>query len=137
MLSDREQRVCDEIGGRQEELVALAAELIAFDTTARDVGDPPRDEAALQEHLATRLRGAGAEIDLWEPDAAELRGKPLVPPGLEFEGRPQLVARLRGTGGREVKARSRGTTVVIDANSIPARGVAGPVGARHPALLGR
>ncbi len=99
MLSEREQLVCAEIERRQGELVELAADLIAFDTTARNVGDPPRQEAALQEYLAARLRRAGAEIDLWEPDARQLRGKPLVPPGLDFVGRPQLVARVRGTGG--------------------------------------
>ena len=98
-LSDEERRVCAEIEQRRDELVALASELIGFDTTARNVGDPPRQEAALQEHLAARLRAAGAEIDLWEPDAANLQGKPLVPPGLDFAGRPQLLARRRGSGG--------------------------------------
>ncbi len=99
MLNPQEQLVCDEIGRRRDELVRLATDLIGFDTTARNVGDPPRAEADLQEYLAGRLGAAGAEIDLWEPDAGELRGKPLVPPGLDFAGRPQLIARLRGTGG--------------------------------------
>jgi acetylornithine deacetylase len=99
MLTDREQLVADEVARRSDELVGLATDLIAFDTTARDVGDPPRDEVALQEYLAARLQAAGAEIDLWEPDAEQLRGKPLVPPGLDFVGRPQLVARVRGAGG--------------------------------------
>lgn len=98
-LSDDERRVCDELGRRRDELVALASDLIGFDTTARNVGDPPREEAALQEYLAARLRATGAEIDLWEPDAAALQGKPLIPPGLDFAGRPQLVARRRGAGG--------------------------------------
>jgi acetylornithine deacetylase len=98
-LSDGERGACDAIAERRDDLVALASELIAFDTTARTVGDPPRQEAALQELLADRLRAIGAEIDLWEPDARGLQGKPLVPPGLDFTGRPQLVARRRGTGG--------------------------------------
>jgi acetylornithine deacetylase len=98
-LSDGERKVCDAIAERREELVALASALIAFDTTARNVGDPPRQETALQEYLADRLRATGAEIDLWEPDAAALRGKPLVPPGLDFAGRPQLIARRAGSGG--------------------------------------
>ena len=98
MLSEREQLVCAEIERRQSELVELAAALIAFDTTARNVGDPPRQEAVLQQYLAERLAAAGAEIDLWEPDAEQLRGKPLVPPGLDFAGRPQLIARVRGAG---------------------------------------
>ncbi len=98
-LSDLERRVCDAIADGREELVELASALIACDTTAREVGDPPRQEAALQEHLAQRLRAAGAEIDLFEPDAAQLAGAPLVPEGLDFAGRPQLIATLRGAGG--------------------------------------
>ncbi len=98
-LSDVERRLCEAMAGRRQELVDLAAELIAFDTTAREVGDPPRQEAALQEHLAARLAGAGAEVDLFEPDAAALAGAPLVPEGLDFAGRPQLIATLRGRGG--------------------------------------
>src|SRR5262245_25450393 len=98
-LSESEHRVVSEIEERGDELVSLAADLIHWDTTAREVGDPARDEAALQEYLAGRLARAGAEIDLWEPDAEELAGKPLVPPGLEVEGRPQLIARLQSVGG--------------------------------------
>ena len=98
-LSDGERRICDAVAERRDDVVGLASALIGFDTTARNVGDPPREEAALQEHLAERLRALGAEIDLWEPDADALQGKPLVPPGLDFAGRPQLVARLRGAGG--------------------------------------
>jgi acetylornithine deacetylase len=98
-LSEYERRVCSEVEQRRDEIVALASDLIGFDTTARNVGDPPRDEAALQEQLADRLRITGAETDLWEPDAAQLQGKRLVPPGLDFAGRPQLVARRRGAGG--------------------------------------
>ncbi len=98
-LTDAESRVCEAIATRRDELVALAGALIGFDTTARRVGDPPRDEAALQEYLAERLRGAGAEVDVWEPDGEALQGKPLIPPGLDFAGRPQLIARRRGRGG--------------------------------------
>jgi acetylornithine deacetylase len=98
-LSDAERRVCAAIDSRRTELVDLAATLIGFDTTAREVGDPPRAEAALQDYLARRLRELGAEVDLWEPGAEALAGKPLVPPGLDFQGRPQLIARIAGRGG--------------------------------------
>ena len=98
-LTGAEARVCEAIESGREQLVALASDLIAFDTTARAVGDPPRDERRLQEYLATRLREAGAEVDLWEPDTALMRGRPLVPPGLDFAGRPQLIATRRGRGG--------------------------------------
>jgi acetylornithine deacetylase len=98
-LTDAERRVCEAIEARPDDLVSLATALIAFDTTARNVGDPPRDEAALQEYLAEVLRESGASVDVWEPDAAEMAGMPLVPPGLDFVGRPQLIARRAGTGG--------------------------------------
>src|SRR5690348_17794721 len=99
-LTALEQRVMEEIKRRQDDLVALAADLIGFDTTARaDTDDPPRDEVALQEYLAARLRSAGAETDLWEPAPEDVAGSPMTPPGLRFDGRPQLVARFAGTGG--------------------------------------
>jgi len=98
-LSDAERSVCTAIEHDRDRLVALAADLIAFDTTAREVGDPPRSEAALQEYLAARLRAIGAETDLFEPDPAALEGRPLIPQGLDFAGRPQLIARRRGRGG--------------------------------------
>ena len=98
-LSELERSVCDAIADGQGELVELASALIAFDTTAREVGDPAREEAPLQEHLAARLRAAGAEIDLFEPEVGELAGAPLVAEGLDFAGRPQLIATLRGAGG--------------------------------------
>jgi acetylornithine deacetylase len=97
-LTDAERSVCAAVAERQDELVQLAAALVAFDTTARDVGDPPREEAPLQQLLADRLAAAGAETDLFEPSGDELAGAPLVPPGIDFAGRPQLIARLRGAG---------------------------------------
>ena len=98
-LSELERSVTDAIAQRGDELVALAASLVALDTTARNVGDPPRQEAELQRLLADRQADAGAEIDLFEPTEAELAGRPLVPDGLDFAGRPQLIATHRGAGG--------------------------------------
>ena len=82
----------------RDELVDLVAELVAFDTTAREPGEPPRDEARLQAALAARLRALGAEVDLWEPEPTGT-GNRFVPDGLDFKGRPQLAARLAGAGG--------------------------------------
>jgi acetylornithine deacetylase len=97
-LSQLEQRVCDEIDARRDELVQLASDLIAFDTTARESEDPAREEAPLQVYLAGRLGAAGATTELFEPARAEFEGKPLYVPGLGFEGRPQLVARFPAAG---------------------------------------
>jgi acetylornithine deacetylase len=99
-LDADEQALVDRIAARRDDLVALARQLIAFDTTSRSENDDPaRDEAALQGLLADRLRARGAEIDLWEPDPADVAGHPLSVDGIGFAGRPQLAARLRGIGG--------------------------------------
>jgi acetylornithine deacetylase len=97
-LTELERTIVQEIAGRREEIVEIASSLIAFDTTARELDDPPRQERELQEYLADRLRVAGAGVELFEPDPAGLEGKPLYPPGLRFDGRPQLVARFPGAG---------------------------------------
>ena len=80
----------------------------------------------------------GAEIDLWEPDAEQLRGKPLVPPGLDFAGRPQLIGRVRGGGRRQVAAPQRAhrrglrrAGRAVDEPAVPRRG------ARRPAVRPR
>jgi acetylornithine deacetylase len=99
-LDAEEQALVERVEARREDLVALACELIAFDTTSRSSNDdPPRDEAALQRALADRLSAHGAEIDLWEPAPDDVAGHPLSVAGIGFEGRPQLAARLKGTGG--------------------------------------
>ena len=82
----------------RDEIVALLAELVACDTTARLPGDPARDEDRLQRILAARLVTLGARIDLWEP-APTGAGSRFVPAGLDFAGRPQLAAILPGAGG--------------------------------------
>ena len=98
-LSPEERRVADAVAARRDDLVALTCELVAFDTVTHTPGAAPRQERALQEHLAALLRAHGADVALHEPDAAALRPHPMVPEELTFDGRPQLVARFRGSGG--------------------------------------
>ncbi len=97
--NELERLVVESVRARRGELVSLTNALIALDTTARDAGEPPRDEERLQRLLAGRLAALGAEIDLWEPAPTGAGGQ-FVPPGLDFVGRPQLVARLAGADGR-------------------------------------
>lgn len=98
-LSDLERRVADEIGRRETELVDLLRTLVGFDTVTYTVGSAPRQEAALQEAVAARLRARGAEVTVEVPDDSIVAGHPYVPDGFTFAGRPQLVGRFRGSGG--------------------------------------
>jgi acetylornithine deacetylase len=97
--SAEERRLADAIADRADELSGHLGRLIGYDTTARAVGDPPREEQALQEYLAARLERRGAAIDLWEPAPSDVAGHRLAPEGIDFTGRPQLAATFRGRGG--------------------------------------
>jgi acetylornithine deacetylase len=97
-LDALEERVLTAVAEGSDELVALARDLVALDTTARETGDPPRDEERLQRLLEARLRAAGAETDLWEPEPTGC-GERHLPDRLTFEGRPQLTAGFAGRGG--------------------------------------
>lgn len=95
-----ERRVAGEIGRRAPQLHDLLRELVRFDTRAPDPDFAPREEAALQGYVAERLRTAGLDVDVWEPDVAELDFERYPkPPGYTFGGRPQLLARAAGLGG--------------------------------------
>ena len=61
----------------RDEVIALTGELIRIDTS-----NPPGNETAAAEHLASYLEAAGVECELVGPDPARLN----------------LVARIRGTG---------------------------------------
>ena len=93
-----EEKVIEAALGACDEVVALATELVACDTTARLPGQPARDEENLQRLLAARLAKIGARPDLWEP-APTGAGSRFLPAGLDFAGRPQLAAVLPGAGG--------------------------------------
>jgi acetylornithine deacetylase len=98
-MTHAEQAVLDAVERRREDLAGLAAQLIAFDTTAGAGGD----EAALQTLLADRLAAAGAAVDVWVPDPSVVAGSRQVPDGFDFAGRPQLAARFpAGGGGRSL-----------------------------------
>ncbi len=97
-----EERVVAAVREGEAELVGLVSDLVRFDTTARNPGDPPRQEAELQEYLRRRLAALGADTDVWEPPPTGT-GNRVVPDGLDFTGRPQLAAHLRGaSGGRSL-----------------------------------
>jgi acetylornithine deacetylase len=91
------------VGERADELVELTRTLVRFETVSVDLapGSEHRtnEEGLLQEFVGGVLAGLGAEVDQWEPDPAELRDHPMMPPWHHWEGRPITVATLRGAGG--------------------------------------
>jgi acetylornithine deacetylase len=100
MLTALERRVADEVERRRGELCDLLRELVAFDTRAPDPDLAPREEAALQEYVAARMRAAGLVVRVWEPEPADLPpNRYAIPPGHHFRGRPQLLATAQGAGG--------------------------------------
>ena len=95
-----ERRVLDEVAARRNELCDLLGRLISYDTRVPGPGLEARDEAALQEQVAARMRAAGLAVRLWEPERGDLPpSRYPIPPGHHFRGRPQLVATARGAGG--------------------------------------
>ena len=68
LRSRHEERVVAAVREGEQELVAPVSELVAPDTTARNPGDPPREEAEPQALLQRRLAALGADTDVWEPE---------------------------------------------------------------------
>ena len=99
-LTPLERAVVAELERRRDDLVELLCDLVAYDTRAPDPDYAPRDEAALQEYVAGRMRAAGLAVRVWEPEPADLPpNRYAIPAGHHFRGRPQLVATATGTGG--------------------------------------
>ncbi|MCZ7665328.1 MAG: M20/M25/M40 family metallo-hydrolase [Thermoleophilia bacterium] len=98
LQSAAEERVFERVRAGRDELVGIVSELISYDTTSREPGEPARDEEKLQRFLAGRLQALEAEVDLWEPEPTGT-GNRFVPDDLDFVGRPQLLARVPGGGG--------------------------------------
>lgn len=78
---------------RRTRMVELLREAVAFRSVSGDEGGCAR-------WFEDRLRGLGLELDVWEPDADELRAHPaFVPAWPDYAGRPNVVGSLRGRGG--------------------------------------
>jgi acetylornithine deacetylase len=91
------------IESNSDELVEFVRSLVRFDTTSVDLSPgsarTTNEEADLQAYVGERLRAIGADVDQWEPDAAELADHPMMPPWHHWRGRPLTVGTVRGAGG--------------------------------------
>ena len=104
MKNEVEKYILDAVDRSRERIAGTLQELIRFESIVK--ADPSKagpGERQCQEYLRERLRAAGFETDLWEPDADALlekyRGKPGAQTGRNFRGRPNLAGTSRGSGG--------------------------------------
>ena len=109
------------IEANEDALVELVRTLVRFDTTSVDLSPgserTTNEEADLQAYAGNRLRALGAQVDQWEPDAAELAGHPMLPPWHHWRGRPLTVGTIRGGGGGRSLA-VNGHVDVVDAGEL-------------------
>ena len=91
------------VDGHVDELVEVVRTLVSFDTTSVDLSPDSEhtenEEAELQAYVAKELKGIDAEVDQWEPDPADFREHPMMPPWHHWRNRPVTVGTLRGSGG--------------------------------------
>ena len=90
------------IESNSDDLVELVRSLVRFDTTSVDLSPgsvhTTNQEADLQAYVGERLAAIGAEVDQWEPDAAEFADHPMMPPWHHWRGRQLTVGTIRGSG---------------------------------------
>jgi acetylornithine deacetylase len=90
------------IESNSDDLVELVRSLVRFDTTSVDLSPgsahTTNQETDLQAYVGERLAAIGAEVDQWEPDAAEFADHPMMPPWHHWRGRPLTVGTIRGSG---------------------------------------
>lgn len=93
------------LAAHPDRAVEIASELIRRDTAyTRGMpyagpAAPHGQEAEAQAWIGAFLQRLGFEVQVWEPDPAEVAGHPMYPEGLDWRGRPVLAAVRRGRGG--------------------------------------
>ena len=85
-----------------EEIFAFLQQLIRIPSVNPWFGGNPGGEAEVQAVIAEKMRGLGAKVETWEPDAdklAEYAGRAGYYAGRSFKERPNQAAVVRGAGG--------------------------------------
>jgi acetylornithine deacetylase len=91
--SDIEQQALEYIEKRRMSVVEFLRMLIAIPSVTGD-------EFQIQKFIAKRLKGMGLQVDMWEPDIAELKKHPAyLPPDRGYKNRPNVVGIYKGIGG--------------------------------------
>ena len=81
------------IDNKKDQIIRFCQELIQIPSVTGH-------EGPVQEFIAKYLRKMGLELDIWEPDLAQIKTHPAYDDdGLDYTGRPNVVAICRGKGG--------------------------------------
>lgn len=115
MSEERREDVRERIAEKRDELVALLSDLISQQSVTGN-------EKPAQEIVASRLESCGLDVDVWEPDADELRNHPgyfetSSYQEYGYEDRPNVAATSEGTGdGRSLTFSGHVDVVPVDEN---------------------
>jgi acetylornithine deacetylase len=86
------QKIIEQIDGRRDEIITFLKKLVTFDSVTGN-------ELEIQEFIARTLKHMGLEVDMWEPDHAELKKHPAyVPVEQGYRNRPNVVGIHKGSG---------------------------------------
>ena len=98
------ERLLEAVDERAQRAVEVLAEIVRIPSVVPLTDAYERTgESDVQAVLARELRALGAEVDVWDGDAAMLadryRGRPGFQEGRRFDERPNLAAVVNGQGG--------------------------------------
>ncbi len=91
MRESMESKVLGEIEKRNDHIVDFLRTLISFPSVTGE-------ELQIQEFMAHKLKEMGLNVDMWEPDLAELSKHPAYLPAEDYKARPNVVGICKGTG---------------------------------------
>jgi acetylornithine deacetylase len=105
--TEQKRRAIEWIDENREEVIGYLQELIRIPSVNPwFTGKHETGEREVQEFIAETMKGLGAQIDMWEPQADELSkydGYPGYYAGRDFRDRPNLAATIKGRGkGRSI-----------------------------------
>ncbi|MEF2966654.1 ArgE/DapE family deacylase [Paenibacillus sp. M1] len=105
---NQQERIMQWIDGHHDEIIEFLQQLIQIPSVNPWFFEEaaPSKEKDVQEFIAKKLSGLGAEIEMWEPVADDLKqyeGMAGYYPGRDFSGRPNLAATFgQGAAGKSL-----------------------------------
>src|SRR5690625_471898 len=102
-MKDKQNAILYLINNNEDIIISFLQELLQISSVNPWFTDDTSvtNEKEVQEMIAMYMESLGAEIDMWEPNAAELSeytGMPGYVADRDFTGRPNLAAKIKGEG---------------------------------------